>query len=208
MTSTSDKRKNKLRNIQNTYNKIEDEKLAEFLAYNGFFESSGDSDKGSKKRKNKEVDDADKNAFMDEMFSMLVDYVYDSYLLSDNVERSHKEVEDRPTLFDLLCMGPLAYNSMDKDLEAEGEKENETKIVEKTRYLPSKMDIKRFAGLGGAVEMSQDAKEVLSVLVRMNESSQIQKASALALSNHGRLTMMQRDLVLGHKIAGYDTVSV
>jgi len=97
---------------------------------------------------------------------------------------------------------------MTKDLSAEGEKESETKRGEKNIYLPSKMDIKRFAGLGGAVEMSQDAKDVLSTIVRMNEASQIQRASALAASNHGRVTLMQRDLVLSHMISGYDTVPV
>jgi hypothetical protein len=205
MSSTSDKKKEKFNTVLNAYERIEQEKIKNFLACNGFPSSLKNT---KKKRKKKEVSKEDKSAFTDEMLSVLYEYMYDAYLIDESVERDHTDIGRRHTLYDILKLGPDAYISMVNNLPAEGENEGEEKNQMRSRYLPSKLDIKRFAGLGGAVEMSQEAKNVLSTIIRACESGQIQKASALSNSNHGRVTIMQRDLITGHKIAGYDTVSV
>ena len=204
---SNEKKKTKFHTLVRQYNENEDDRLHEFLACNGFDLQDGQI-KGSRKRKKSSVSEEDKNAFVDEMFSILVDFAYDSYLLDSSVERDHLDVQERPTLHDILSLGPSNYISMNTNMAAEGEKEREAKHVEKSTYVPTKPDIRRAHFIGGAVEMSRESKDLLSTIIRLNEANQIQKASALAMSNKGRVTLMQRDLVLGHNIDGYDTVSV
>jgi hypothetical protein len=211
MATVSEKKRAKLANLLTTYRENERTRTQHFLTESGFPSTlgsyAGHGGKG-KKRKKKEVDPKDKGAFVDEMFSVLIEYFYDSYLTDPEIERTHQSIPHRLTLHDLLTLGPDGYIVMKRNNPAEGKNECARKVGDKSRYLPSKMDIKRFSRLGGAVEMSQESKDLLSVIVRMNESSQIQKASSLANSNYGRRTLLQRDLVLGHTIEGFDTVSV
>jgi hypothetical protein len=128
------------------------------------------------------------------LFSVYREYVYDSFL---GQVRTHKTIEDRPTLYNILENGPSNYVSMDPAQEADD--------VRNT-YLPTKEDVRRAHMLGGAVEMSSDGKGLLSSVMMLKEATQIQKTSALANSDRHRHTIKRRDLVLGHEMDGFDTV--
>jgi len=130
------------------------------------------------------------------LFSVYREYVYDSFL---GQGRTHKTIEDRPTLYDILENGPSNYISMNPGQEADSIR---------NMYLPTKEDVRRAHMLGGAIEMSSDGKVLLSSIMTLKEATQIQKTSALANSDRHRHTIKHRDLVLGHEMDGFDTVWV
>lgn len=133
---------------------------------------------------------------VDRLFSVYREIVYDNHL---GVERDHRSIEDRPTLFDLLERGPKAHVSMDVHQEDD---------PARNMYLPTKEDIKRAHMLGGAVEMSSEARDLLSSIMMMKEAIHMQRTSALAESDRHRRTIKNRDLVLEHEMDGFDTVCV
>lgn len=137
-----------------------------------------------------ESTEPDQPVFLDKVFSLYREYVYDNYM---GQNRTHKTVETRPTLFGILENGPENYVSMGT-------------YQERNPYLPTKEDVRRAHMLGGAIEMSSDGKDLLSSIMRLKEATQIQKTSALANSDRHRHTIKSRDLVLGHEMDGFDTV--
>lgn len=198
----------KFKNIIDNHERIEDESLDKFISFNGFYTKDTSKNVDNRKRDTSEITEEEKNAFFDEMISLFIDYSYDKYLMSKDTERNHSNIVDRPKFFDIISEGPSKYVSLDIGLETEGEEESKEKIHQKKYYLPCMADIKRSGELGGAIEMSKDAKEIISSIIQLNESTQIQKASVISASNNGRITLLKKDLVTSHKTSGLDTFSV